>query len=98
MAKAIFYHKDGSGYKDVRGRLYHFPKMYLSRVQQAQNDWIVYYGPLMGLPSRYYSGLAKVALIRADDDLPDHYYADSPTTWTSIARSTIGRRAATSGD
>lgn len=76
MAKAIFYHKDGSGYKDLRGKLYHFPKMYLSRVQQAQNDWVVYYGPLSGLPSRYYTGLAKVTGIRADDGLPDHYYAD----------------------
>ncbi len=76
MAKAIFYHKDGSGYKDVRGRLYHFPKMYLSRVQQAQNDWIVYYGPLMGLPSRYYSGLARVTAIRPDDELSEHFYAE----------------------
>lgn len=76
MAKAIFYHKDLSGYKDLRGKLYHFPKMYLSRVQQAQNDWVVYYGPLSGLPSRYYSGLAKVIGIRADDELPDHFYAD----------------------
>jgi putative restriction endonuclease len=50
--------------------------MYLSRVQQAKNDWVVYYGPLSGLPSRYYSGLAKVTGIRADDDLPDHFYAD----------------------
>lgn len=76
MAKAILYHKDGSGYKDLCGRLYHFPKMYLSRVQQAQNDWIVYYGPLSGLPSRYYSGLAKVMSIRADDDMSDHFYAE----------------------
>jgi len=76
MAKAIFYHKDGSGYKDLRGRLYHFPKMYLSRVQQAQNDWIIYYGPLSGQPSRYYSGLARVTAISADDELPEHFYAD----------------------
>lgn len=76
MAKAIFYHKDGSGYKDRRGQLYHFPKMYLSRVEQAQNDWVVYYGPLTNLPSRYYSGLAKVAAIREDGELPGHFYAE----------------------
>ena len=75
MAKAIFYHKDGSGYKDVRGQLYHFPKMYLSRVQQALGDWIVYYGPLTGMPSRYYSGLARVTAIDDDQELPDHHYA-----------------------
>ncbi|THV25103.1 HNH endonuclease [Peteryoungia ipomoeae] len=75
MAKAIFYHKDGSGYKDVRGQLYHFPKMYLSRVRQAEHDWCVYYGPLSGMPGRYYSGLAKVTAIEPDSDLPDHFYA-----------------------
>lgn len=75
MAKAIFYHKDGSGYKDVRGQLYHFPKMYLSRVQQALGDWIVYYGPLTGMPSRYYTGLARVTAIDDDQELPDHHYA-----------------------
>ncbi|MCJ8239059.1 HNH endonuclease [Peteryoungia algae] len=76
MAKAIFYHKDGSGYKDLRGQLYHFPKMYLSRVQQAQDDWIIYYGPLSGLRSRYYTGLARITAIKADDDLPGHFYAE----------------------
>ncbi|MFN4206360.1 MAG: HNH endonuclease [Agrobacterium albertimagni] len=75
MAKAIFYHKDESGYKDVRGQLYHFPKMYLSRVQQALGDWIVYYGPLTGMTSRYYSGLARVTAIDDDQELPDHHYA-----------------------
>lgn len=75
MAKAIFYHKDASGYKDLRGQLYHFPKMYLSRVQQTLGDWIIYYGPLGGLPSRYYSGLARLVSIEADMDLPDHHYA-----------------------
>lgn len=75
MAKAIFYHKDGSTYKDIRGQQYHFPKMYLSRVLQALNDWIVYYGPLPGQPSRYYSGLARVVMVEPDDELPDHHYA-----------------------
>ncbi|RKE84669.1 HNH endonuclease [Rhizobium sp. AG855] len=75
MAKAIFYHKDDSTYKDIRGRQYHFPKMYLSRVQQALGDWIVYYGPLPGSSGRYYSGLARVTAVEPDDDLPEHYYA-----------------------
>ncbi|THV11096.1 HNH endonuclease [Rhizobium rhizophilum] len=75
MAKAIFYHKDGSGYKDVRGQHYHFPKTYLSRVRQALGDWIVYYGPLVGMPGRYYSGLARVAVIEDDHELADHHYA-----------------------
>jgi putative restriction endonuclease len=75
MAKAIFYHKDGSTYKDIRGQQYHFPDKYLSRVLQALNDWIVYYGPLPGQPSRYYSGLARVVMVEPDNELPDHHYA-----------------------
>ena len=41
MAKAVFYHKVDSVYRDVTGQQYHFPKQYLSRVQRAMNDWIV---------------------------------------------------------
>ncbi len=75
MATAVFYHKDGSTYKDIRGQQYHFPKTYLSRVRQTVGDWIVYYGPLPQLPSRYYSGIARVVSVEQDAELADHYYA-----------------------
>lgn len=75
MATAVFYHKDISTYKDIRGQQYHFPKIYLSRVRQTIGDWIVYYGPLPQLPSRYYSGVARVVSIEEDTELEDHYYA-----------------------
>jgi putative restriction endonuclease len=75
MAKAVFYHKIGSAYDDVTGLQYHFPRTYLSRVQQTLGDWIVYYGPLPGLKSRYYSGIARVAAIEQDPQRPDHHYA-----------------------
>ncbi len=75
MAKAVFYHKDDSIYKDVRGLLYHFPQTYLSRVLQTVGDEIVYYGPLAGYRSRYYSGVARVRSIEPDPDLADHHYA-----------------------
>jgi len=75
MVKAIFYHKPDSAYKDVTGVQYHFPKMYLSRVLQTVGDWIVYYGPIPGMASRYYSGLSQVVAVEPDPDMPDHYYA-----------------------
>jgi putative restriction endonuclease len=75
MAKAVFYHKDDSIYRDVRGLLYHFPQSYLSRVLQTVGDDIVYYGPLAGHRSRYYSGVARVRFVEPDPDLANHHYA-----------------------
>lgn len=75
MARAVFYHKIDSAYDDVTGLHYHFPRTYLSRVQQTIGDWIVYYGPLPGMRSRYYSGIAKVLAVEADPQRLDHYYA-----------------------
>ncbi|MBP1851193.1 HNH endonuclease [Rhizobium halophytocola] len=75
MAKAVFYHKHDSSYHDVTGKHYHFPQSYLSRVQQTVGDWIVYYGPLPALPSRYYSGVARVTSVTRDHVTGDHYYA-----------------------
>ena len=74
MAKAIFYHKAGSIYDDAPGR-YHFPKTYLSRVSQAVGDWIIYYGPLPGLKSRYYSGMARINHVSPDPLRAGHFYA-----------------------
>jgi putative restriction endonuclease len=75
MAKGIFYHKVDSTYDDVTGIRYHFPKSYLSRVQQTIGDWIIYYGPLPRMLSRYYSGLARVSRVDPDLRTPDHFYA-----------------------
>ncbi|WP_417686392.1 HNH endonuclease [Roseibium sp.] len=75
MAQAVFYHKPNSDYDDVTGARYHFPKSYLSRVEQTIDDWIVYYGPLPPQKGRFYSGIAKVRRIEADPAKEKHYYA-----------------------
>lgn len=75
MGNAVFYHKDDSIYKDVRGKLYHFPDSYLSRVLQTIGSLIVYYGPFPGLRSRYYSGIARVVSVEPDPELANHHYA-----------------------
>lgn len=74
--KIVVYQKQDSIYDDVTGVKYHFPSQYLSRVQSAKNDWIVYYGPIRGKPSRYYSGVARLVGVRDDDNREKHYYAD----------------------
>jgi len=75
VTKAVFYHKPDSGYDDLPKRFYHFPKQYLSRVEQTIGDYIVYYGP-HEQSDRYYSSTAKVIGVRPDTNLKDHFYAD----------------------
>ena len=74
--KAVFYHKSDSRYNDVTGLRYHFPHIYLSRVEPVVGDWMVYYGPQMGKRGRYYTGIAKVEHVRPDPELDKHYYAE----------------------
>jgi putative restriction endonuclease len=76
VAKGIFSHKPGSRYDDVKGLRYHFPKIYLSRVEQTMGDWIAYYEEIGGTPGRYYTGCGRVVGIREDRQLESHYYAD----------------------
>lgn len=76
MVNAVFYHKHNSIYDDDPATKYHFPKQYLSRVQQTVGDWIVYYGPVKGMPSRYYSAIALTESISKDNEKDNHYYAN----------------------
>jgi putative restriction endonuclease len=75
MANAVFYHKDDSIYDVAKGSRYHFPGSYRSRVEQTIGSLIVYYGPLQGLPSRYYSGIARVVSVEPDSNLANHHFA-----------------------
>ncbi|WP_421857637.1 HNH endonuclease [Oricola sp.] len=74
--KTVFYQKPDSGYDDVKGVRYHFPRQYLSRVENALDDLVVYYGPLTGKKGPHYSGVAEVRGIRKDPNAADHFYAD----------------------
>ncbi|MGJ8569951.1 MAG: HNH endonuclease [Hoeflea sp.] len=76
MVAAIFYHKADSGYKDLPAFHYHFPKMYLSRVEQVVGRRIIYYGPLSGQTGQFYWATAIVTEVRQDFQLPGHFYAD----------------------
>lgn len=43
MANAVFTTSESSAYDDQPELRYHFPKTYLSQVERAVGDWIVYY-------------------------------------------------------
>jgi putative restriction endonuclease len=76
MVNAVFVHKPDSKYDDLPEKYYHFPKSYLSRVEQTVGDRIVYYGPISGLSGRFYSAVGRVLGIRSDTAHANHYYAD----------------------
>lgn len=76
MVAAIFYHKADSAYDDLPSLYYHFPKQYLSRVEQVIGQPIVYYGPLGRQTGRFYWATAIVTGVREDPLRPDHFYAD----------------------
>jgi putative restriction endonuclease len=61
---------------------YHFPRTYLRQVEEAVDDWIIYYEPRRSsrdLSSRggrqAYFATARVDRIEADASRPDHFYA-----------------------
>lgn len=74
MTKAVFIASSHSHYDDQPGVAYHFPNLYLRRVEQTVGDWIIYYQGRRGGSSGYY-GVQKVARIEPDPSDPSHYYA-----------------------
>lgn len=75
MAKAVFTTRADTAYKDIREEQYHFPRTYLRQVEQALNDWIVYYEPRRGEGRQAYFAVARVDRIAADPEQPDHFFA-----------------------
>lgn len=79
MTNAVFVTKIDTHYDDLPESHYHFPKMYLSRIEEAVGDWIIYYEPRRkgkGRPGGMeYFAIARVREIQHDPAQPDHYYA-----------------------
>lgn len=74
MANLVLTQKAGSGYDDVRGDRYHFPKTYLKQAQQGVGDFFVYYEPRRPDGREAYVGWGQAGQITADPLNPDHYY------------------------
>jgi len=77
MAKGILLHREDSEYNDSWDA-YHFPKNYLSRVEQLIGDWVVFMEPVKAGKRGYYA-VARLEGIRPDPENTKHYYADVDT-------------------
>jgi len=75
MAFGIFIHRTDSIYDDVPSERYQFPKQYLSRAQQCEDDWIVYLEPSKVKNTKGYFAVAKVQEIIPDPRHHDMYLA-----------------------
>jgi putative restriction endonuclease len=75
VANAVFIAKINSDYDDAVEVRYHFPKMYLSRIQRTVGDWIIYYEPRGNGGRMAYFAIARVLAVEPDQSLPGHYYA-----------------------
>lgn len=80
--KAIFQTKVDPAYDDDPGTKYHFPKIYLKRVEATVGDSIIYYetsrlstGSRRGGRMAYFA-VARVNGIRPDEMKSGHFYAD----------------------
>jgi putative restriction endonuclease len=79
LAKIVLTQKDDSGYKDVPGKLYHFPSMYLRAANSAIGDACLFYAPKKGghgVHRMAYWATAIIRGIRPDPHLENHFYAD----------------------
>jgi len=75
VANAVFIAKLESAYDDAVEERYHFPKVYLSRVEQAIGDWVVYYESRRDGGRMAYFAMARVLSIEPDPHRAGHYYA-----------------------
>lgn len=87
MAKGVFIHNETSVYDDKPAEHYHFPKTYLKRAEKTVGDWIAYYESGKNGGRKSYTGVAKVARIRPDQNSTGMYYADIvPRTFLPMER------------
>jgi len=82
VTKAIFTTKIEPSYDDLPEERYHFPRTYLSPVEAAVGDWIVYYKPRRSTLDvgssggrQAYFATARVQRIARDPSREDHFYA-----------------------
>lgn len=73
--KAVFDTKAGSAYDDDISERYHFPARYLTLVNAAIGDWVVYREPTRNSGRRGYVATAMVAAVESDLVRPAHWYA-----------------------
>ncbi|MFZ1814070.1 MAG: HNH endonuclease [Rhizobiaceae bacterium] len=74
MVKLVLLHKADSIYEDELDVVYDFPRPYLRAVQEAVNDWIVYYEPVKAGPRGYFA-VAKISKVIPKPGVESRYLA-----------------------
>ncbi|MCF8880538.1 HNH endonuclease [Hyphobacterium sp. SN044] len=75
MPKVVLTQRAESGYDDVPGELYHFPRQYLKAAEEAREDGCLFYEPRRGDGRMAYWAAGRISEIFDDRDRDDHYYA-----------------------
>ncbi|WP_339744501.1 HNH endonuclease [uncultured Maricaulis sp.] len=75
MGKVVLTQRADSGYKDVVGSHYHFPKRYLRAAQEAVGDLCLFYEPRRAQGRLAYWAVAEISRVEPDLSLRDHYFA-----------------------
>jgi putative restriction endonuclease len=80
--KAVFTARRISSYDDDVSIRYHFPQTYLGQIQQALQDFVIYYEPRRTSPDLSSSGglqsyfaVARLKNVEPDSTRADHFYA-----------------------
>lgn len=81
MTKVVLSQKADSGYDDVTGKVYHFPKQYLRAAEEAVGDACLFYEPRRGEGGissgrQAYWACAVIKAVRPDPRDPNLYFAD----------------------
>ncbi|XBQ16772.1 MAG: HNH endonuclease [Oceanicaulis sp.] len=75
MSKVVLTQRAESGYDDVPGELYHFPKQYLRAAEEAVGDGCLFYEPRRNNGRLVYWASGRISSVYPDPTKPDHFYA-----------------------
>lgn len=83
MAKAILTAKLSPSYDDIPEKQYHFGREYIRQIEAALGDFVIYYEPRRTTTDpasrggrQSYFAVARIARIRKDERVDDHFYAE----------------------
>lgn len=75
MPKVVLTQRADSGYDDVFGEWYHFPKRYLRACEAAVGDGCLFYEPRRSGGRLVYWASGRIREVLRDKSKPDHFYA-----------------------
>jgi len=75
VAKVVLTQRADSGYDDVPGELYHFPRKYLRAAEGAVGDGCIFYESRRSAGRQSYLAFGIIDHIYPDPSLADHFYA-----------------------